>query len=232
MTSRTTVGVIECVPFGADMITCRFEKPHGFVFTPGQYFLLTLQTADGDQTKPFSLAAAPDDPYLEMTTRDSGSAFKSALRMLSPGDPVRVAGPAGTLVLPRPSGTVVFLIGGVGITPVRSMIRDAVHQGEELTGALIYGNRDESCIAYRRELDAVATDRFAVVHVLEHPSSGWTGETGFIDADLVRRHADARRVDHFVVTGPPPMVTAMERVLDGLDVEEGRRLIERFGAVD
>lgn len=230
MAVRARVQLRECERCVHDMVTCRFSRPEGFAFTPGQYLMLTLDTVEGPETKPFSLAQAPDDPFLEITTRDSGSTFKHALSALAPGDMVEIAGPAGRLSLPRGIEGVVFLVGGVGITPVRSMVRDSVHRGAPRSGALIFGNRDEDCIPYREEFDAAASDAFQVVHVLEHPRGDWTGERGYIDADLVRRHLEPGSADLFVTAGPPLMVAAMERVLDDLGIAEDRRLIEHFGS--
>jgi len=68
------------------------------------------------------------------------------------------------------------------------------------------------------------------VPVLEHPEQGWSGEQGFVTAPLVARHGDLTDGRPVYVSGPPPMVEAMQAVLDELGVEEQRRRIEWFGA--
>ncbi len=215
---------------GADVVMSRFEKPEGYTFTPGQYMLLTLQTAEGEQTKPFTHSQAPGDAYVELTTRLSGSAFKNALMALQAGDSVRIAGPAGRLALPPGTDTVAFLVGGVGITPVRSMLRDARQRQFFWKDAVVFfGNRDRTCMPFAEELAAMATHGVRVVDVLEHGNESWTGYTGFVTADIVRENVDAADGRVFCVSGPPVMVTAMEGVLDELGVSNERRLVERFG---
>ena len=79
---------------GADVITSRFSRPHGYAFAPGQWFTLALETAEGRQSRTFSHCSAPGDAYLELTTRLSGSAYKNALLALEPGTSAEIAGPA------------------------------------------------------------------------------------------------------------------------------------------
>jgi ferredoxin-NADP reductase len=231
MLDTYSVALLERQACGVDIQTLRFERPSGYVFRPGQWFTLSLDTAQGTQTKTFSHCTAPADPHIEMTTRMSDSAFKQALGALEQGATVRIAGPGGRLELPEDARRVAFLVGGVGITPVRSILRDAMHARREFADALLlYGNRDESCAPFLGEFEAMADIGVRVVVCYERPSVGWQGESGFITADTVRRHMDPTDGRLFVVTGPPPMVSAMESVLGNLAVPPGRWLVERFGA--
>jgi glycine betaine catabolism B len=211
-----------------DVLSVRFERPEDYRFAAGQYLALTIQTAEGSQTKPFSHSSAIGDPYLEITTRLSGSAFKNALSALQPGDRVRIAGPAGRLALPPGERRVAFLVGGVGITPVISMLR-SWEPAEAPDAVLFYGNREPDCIPFVHEIESLKGERFAVVHVVESFSGTWKGETGFITPDIVRRHIDPAERWFFIVAGPPVMVTAMEACLAALEVPGSRMLVERFG---
>jgi ferredoxin-NADP reductase len=222
------VRLIECELCGTDTLTCRFERPTGYGFLPGQYAVLTLETTEGAVGKPFSLAAAPGDPYLEVTTRLSGSAFKRELRKLEPGASVRVSAAAGRLVLPQEVARVTFLVGGVGITPARSVLRDAMQQSSGLSALLVYGSRDESCIVYREELEQMRPHGIRVAHVLEAPRDDWRGHRGFITADTIRSLTDPGDPELYVVAGPPAMVDAMDSCLDALGVPASRRMVERF----
>jgi ferredoxin-NADP reductase len=210
--------------------TFRFTRPDGYGFSPGQYLSLTLETRDGAQTKPFTHDEAPADPYLEITTRLTGSAFKDALEALEPGDVVGVSGPWGRMTLPTDVSKVAFLVGGVGVTPARSIIRDAVQRGTGLEVALFYGNQDQDGIPFGEEFDRYATehDEIKVVHVLAAPKPGWDGEVGFITAEVVRRHMGPLEGWHWVVTGPPAMIDAMKRVLADLRIPESHVSMESF----
>ena len=230
MSARYEVSFLERGGCGSDVAWFRFSKPVGYSFTPGQYMLLTLGTADGPQTKPFTHSQSPHDDYLELTTRLSGSAFKNALEALDPGDEVGIAGPAGRLALPPEIDVIAFLVGGVGVTPARSMLRDAWQSGFTWRDAVVfYGNRDPSCMPFAEEFEAMASSGLRLVNVVEHADETWTGYRGFVTADIVRENVELHDGRLFCVSGPPVMVTAMERVLDELGVEPERRLVERFG---
>ncbi|HEX9093199.1 MAG TPA: FAD-dependent oxidoreductase [Coriobacteriia bacterium] len=218
---------LECGP-GTGIF--RFDRPGEYTFQAGQFFTLSLETREGPQTKTFSHAEAPADPYIELATRLTGSAFKDALLALRPGDEVEVAGPGGRMTLPADVRKAAFLVGGVGITPARSIIRDAVQRASGLSVALFYGNQDQTCIPFGEELTGYASSHagIEVVDVLAAPNAGWSGETGFITAPLVRRHLDPLDGWHWFVCGPPAMVGAMERVVAELGLPSDSVSWERF----
>ena len=222
------VAVIEKKVRCPDVLSVRFERPEGYSFEPGQYLALTLQTHNGLQTKQFSHSSAIGDAYLEVTTRLSGSTFKYAMSALHPGDRVRIAGPAGRLTLPEGEHRVAFLVGGVGITPVISMLR-SWEPSAAPEAVLFYGNREPECIPFVHEIGALEGERLAVVHVVESAAGTWAGERGFITPEVVRRHLDPADGWFFIVAGPPVMVNAMEACLVALEVPPSRALIERFG---
>lgn len=226
--ARYEIAVADVEDRCPDVLSVRLERPEGYSFVAGQYLMLTLQTGAGTETKPFSHSSATSDPYLEVTTRLSGSSFKTALAALKTGDRVTVSGPAGRLALPEDEERVAFLAGGVGITPVISMLRSqsadrAVHE------VLFYGNREPSCIPFAEDIETLEREGLTVVHVVESADETWDGERGFITPEVVRRHLDPAEDWLFIVAGPPVMVAAMEDTLASLDVPVSRALIERFG---
>jgi len=220
--------LIDRAECGAEVVTLRFERPEGYDFVAGQYAQLQIQGPEGPISKPFTIAAAPGDDWLEFTTRLSPSIFKQTLARLEPADPAAVSLPAGRLVLPDSAKQLVFLVGGVGITPARSILRDAAQRSRDLEALVFYGNRDEGCIPYREELESWGTRGVRVIHVLEHVTHEWSGESGFITADVVRRNGMPEPGTTWIAAGPPVMVEAMERVLDELAIPAEERMIERF----
>jgi len=216
-----------CAPATATFL---FGKPAGYSFTPGQYFSLTIATREGEQTKHFSHCDSPGDPHIELTTRLTGSAFKDALLALRTGDEVRIAGPRGRLTLPEGVTRVGFLVGGVGITPARSIIRDAVDRGTGLDVLCFYGNLDQSCIPFKTEFDAFEQSHPGIrfVHVLQTPLPGWEGERGFISAEVVRRHCDPLDGRYWISAGPPAMAEAMKAVFGQLGVPAEDYAMELF----
>lgn len=207
-----------------------FARPDGYVFRAGQYFRLTVMTPDGEATHSFSHADAPHDDHMMILTRLTGSVFKNALLALEPGDEVKVSGPFGSLIVEPEMQAVSFLVGGVGVSPAHGILRDAADTGASTEFLVFNGNMDETCVPFRDEFDSLeaSSPRVRFVHVLEKPPADWTGERGFITADIVRRHCDPLDGRHWFVCGPPAMVDAMRKVTDELAIPEDRLHFELF----
>lgn len=213
-----------------------FEPPPGFRFQAGQFAEFTLihpprTDAKGD-TRAFSFASSPRDPQILIATRLSRSAFKENLRQAPPGTELEVLGPMGVLTLHHDASLpAVFLTGGIGITPVRSIVKHATE--EHLAHRLIvfYSNRTLASSAFLEDFTRWARENPNLVFVPtltdEHPAD-WPGEHGFIDADMIRRYVPDPRQAMYYIVGPPAMVEAMKKVVDGLGVAPQRVKTEDF----
>lgn len=231
MTRSFDTALINTELCGADVLIARFQRPEGYTYQAGQWGRFTLTTEIGEQTRTFTHSSAPEDGWIELATRLSDSAFKRALSEMRPGGPASLAGPGGRFVLPEGVERVAFLVGGVGITPARSILRHAVASGTRFDDAVVfYGNRDPSCVPYRSELEAMADLGVRVIDVFEHAPENSLAEQGFITAEIVRRQIGAVQPERVYVSGPPPMVEAMVLVLDEIGVAQERRMTESFGA--
>src|SRR3989449_5842480 len=148
--------VVSSRPLTPTTHAIQVEKPKAFTFGPTQFTFLQLQTAEGMDARPMSLATSPTRPHLEYAVRLSDSAYKRAFAALQPDDEVRVFGPIGDFVLheTRPA---VLLAGGIGITPFKGMAEYATDKALPIPIRLIYSNRIEDEIVYRRELEALET---------------------------------------------------------------------------
>ena len=123
-----------------------FEKPQGFEFRAGQSIDLTLlnpQETDAEgNVRAFSIASAPFDPDLMITTRMRDTAFKRVLKTMPLGTQVKIEGPGGSFTLHKNSAKpAVFLAGGIGITPFFSILRQAAHDRLPHQLFLFYSNR-------------------------------------------------------------------------------------------
>ena len=108
-------------------IAYRFEKPANWTVEAGQFIDMTLlnpsETDAEGNARTFSIASGPHEKDLMVTTRIRNTAFKRVLKTLPIGTTVRIDGPFGDLTLPHNTGrALVFLAGGIGITPFRSML--------------------------------------------------------------------------------------------------------------
>ncbi len=206
------------------------EKPKAFTFGPTQFTFLQLQTEEGMDARPMSLATSPTRPHLEYAVRLSDSPYKRAFAALRPDDEVRVFGAIGDFVLheTRPA---VLLAGGIGITPLKGMAEYAADKALPIPIRLVYSNRGEDEIVYRDELEALETQnaRFRVLHTLTRKTDGgWRGKTGRIDRDLLQEAARDLADPVYYVSGTPSMVVGTLQLLRGLGVPDDDLEVEAF----
>ncbi|MBI2579224.1 MAG: FAD-dependent oxidoreductase [Candidatus Aenigmarchaeota archaeon] len=222
--------VLESRKEAADTMAIKFEKPQ-IDYKPGQYMLYELPVQDPEgPTRSFSLASSPTESFLMLTTKLTGSVFKSKLAQMKKGDTINASGPSGRFVL-QDSPKHLFIAGGIGITPFRSMIKYAVDTELQEKITLLYSNKVPEEIAFFDELDKWQNqNRFLrVVHTITKPEESeeqWNGRVGRIDAALIKEHLDAETIVY--VCGPPGMVDAMVAVLKDIGVPEKRIKAERF----
>jgi ferredoxin-NADP reductase len=166
-----------------------------------------------DHSRPFSIASGPERPYLEFATRGSESAFKRAFFALAPGDPVRIIGPRGRFLLEEDVPGV-LVAGGIGITPLRSMLQHVADARLTTPLTLVYANHDPTEIAFRAEIDNLVDviPALRVLRTVSHAGPGWEGRVGRVDAPLLAEATTDRPGAIFYAAGPPAFV---ERVLAG-----------------
>jgi ferredoxin-NADP reductase len=207
-----------------------FTRPEGSTFVAGQTMAITLDTAAGRQVHTFSHCDAPADAESMLLTRLTGSPYKNALLALKPGDEVGMLGPMGRLTIGPEVRKAAFLVGGVGVSPARSILRDSVARDTGVEFIVFDGNLDETCVPFQDEFAGYERthQRIRFVQVLEKPGADWTGERGFIDAGVVNRHCDPLDDWHWYVVGPPAMVTVMEALLRELNVPAALATSENF----
>lgn len=201
-----------------------------WAFRPGQFVRVTLinppfQDEKGS-ARSLSIASSPQEPGLLVATRMTGSAFKRVLRELPLGAPVQVAGPFGAFVLDNESSApAVFLAGGIGITPFRAMIRDALDRGSSRAMTLFYANRTPEDAAFLDEFEAwkhqsAGFRLVAIMSQAEKSRRGWTGRTGLLDAALLRETlGDASRPAYYAA-GPPRFMAGVQAALTQAGVRQ------------
>lgn len=204
----------------------------GFRFRPGQFGWLTLWGSPFKITgHPFSFSssAQAEDGRVEMTIRKLGD-FTSAVPDVVAGQRVYLDGPYGAFTTGNPTDMHVLVAGGIGVTPMMSMIRTLADRGDRRPVILLYGSKDWESITFREELETLkARLDLEVVHVLQNPPPGWTGESGFLNAEIFRRHLPEPYADHeYFICGPNVMMDAIERALGDMHVPISKYHSERY----
>jgi ferredoxin-NADP reductase len=223
-------------PLAEGTLAFRFEKPAGFAFKAGQAVVLELldpPPEDGQKRRTFSLASAPFERMLTVATRMRGTAFKRALNALPVGSSVKLLGPLGQFSLTDAARPAVFIAGGIGITPFMSMLRQAANDSSPQRLLLLYSNRRPEDAAFIRELQGLERQNknfrlVATMTEMGNSAREWRGETGVINAGLIKRAVDGLLAPVYYVVGPPAMVAAMQETLRGMGVAEENIQTEEF----
>lgn len=207
----------------------------GLRFNAGQFVWLTIGPSPFSlQQHPFTIASSAEQSgRYELTIKELGDFTSTTLPSVPPGTQAYLEGPYGAFTLsPDASMGAVFVIGGIGITPVMSMLRTLKDRGDSRPLLLIYGNPSYEEIVFRDELEALESElNLEVVHVLENPPEEWDGETGRIDVPILRRHQlDVDEVE-YLVCGPEPMMDGVEQTLRRWGLPLRRVKSERFNIV-
>lgn len=220
---------------GATTLALRADGHCGRRFRPGQFAWLKLAHAPHALAEhPFSYsssAARPDRPAF--TIKAYGGFTRRIPQLLGPGTRVLLDGPHGSYRPRARAERFVLIAGGIGITPIISMLRTAADAGDRRPFVLLYGGRRWEEVTFREELERLGRRLdLEVVHVLTDPPEHWTGERGFIDGALLARRLprDMRGADVFVC-GPPPMLPAALAGLHRLGVAPEHVHAEQFVTV-
>lgn len=190
-----------------------FFKPVNPVhYTAGQFTELTLPHDNPDDRgikRWFTLSSSPTEELLSITTKHSepSSSFKETLFALDPGTEVNLADPMGDFVLPKDAGIpLVFVAGGIGITPFHSMLSWLADQGEQRDITFLYSVRNENEIIFQDTLKRA--NQHATIFVQE-PSAEWGGERGRVSAEKIVGLAKPSAKTLVYLSGPEPMTEAL-----------------------
>ncbi len=214
----------------------RLAKPDGFTFEAGQAISLELidppaDAAQGSRT--LSLVSAPFEQELVVATRMRDGAFKRALNALPEGASVKIDGPFGDLTLGDTGRPAVFIAGGIGITPFMSVLRQAAEDRSPQPLYLAYSNRRPEDAAFLDELQGLERQNrqfhlMATMTDMRKSARDWGGETGYVDADMLKRLVGDLAGSVFYVVGPPAMVEAMQWTLADAGVAADKVRTEAF----
>ena len=194
-------------------------------FKPGQFAFITIYSkAVSREEHPFTISASPTEDHLMFSIKSSGD-FTANIHALKEGDKVKVEGPYGVFSIGEHSGPFVFIAGGIGITPFRSMLRYMADQNIKMGGAaqditLIYANKTQEDIAFREEFAAIekSSKWLKIVHVIG----------GFVTGELILAKVPNIKESKFFVCGPPPMMAAVVGILHKIGVSPDQIYTEKF----
>jgi ferredoxin-NADP reductase len=214
-----------------DVRTIIFEKIP-LNFKAGQFVTMFLDVKDPKgNTRSFSIASSPTENFLMISTKLTGSVFKNKLNELKEGDEVKFIGPAGNFVFDEKAKNIILLSGGIGITPLRSMMKYATDNKLSVKITLLYSNKIPEDIPFKNDLENMKKQNtnLKIVHTITKPEESktkWLGRTGRIDEKMISEFVKKDSI--FYICGPPAMVDALVDILKKMNIAEERIRVEHF----
>ena len=232
----TNVKLIRKESIAESTMAFYFAKPAGFDFRAGQSVDYTLldppETDEEGDKRTFTLMHAPFEPELVAAMRMRDTAFKRTWKDLPIGTEIKLDGPYGDFTLHNTTSTpAVFIIGGIGVTPVRSMIAQATHDKTAHQITLLHVSRTPAELPLKADFERLAKDNpnFSYISVASDSApDDWPGERGRIDAEMVKKYVPDLNRPIYYLSGPAGMVKAMRQLLVDLQVNEDSIRTEEF----
>lgn len=209
-------------------------------YKAGQFAFFDIGGVHNDAKGPirhFTLASSPTEDFTLICTRIRDSPYKKRLASLDVGIKVKVRGPEGKFVLHEDyTKPAVFLSGGIGVTPFRSMIMYATDKQLPLRIVMFDSNRNEQNILFKTEFDECANrnKNLRIIYTITEEEQGvageWKGEKGKIDKAMLTRYMSTNELDNsvFYICGPPAMLKAMQNMLRDFQIPDERIKTEEF----
>jgi ferredoxin-NADP reductase len=239
---------------GTDMMSFKFsrsddQQANYLNYKAGQYAVLDLGTKEDPEgpVRSFTIASSPTEEFILISTRIRDTLFKRKLANLEIGSLVKFTAPLGKFVLPEDdnSKAVVFLSGGIGVTPFRSMVKYATDKQSPIKIMMFDSNRNkenilyktvfDECMSVNKNLEIVQTITGEGQEVSSSSSStvnyDWKRESGYINKVMLTKYMTIEELDNsiFYICGPPGMLKAMQKLLqEELEIPKERIKVEEF----
>lgn len=230
--ASAATAVLAVLDEAADIKTFRLARPDGFEFSPGQFLAVRVQIDGRPHVRCYSISSAPHTRgYLEISVRRQGLVSGTLHATVRAGSTLTINRPAGQFVYPQGDDRPLVLIaGGIGITPLLSMLRHAVAAAPARPITLLYSARGQLDVAFHSELRVLA-ERHPQVRVaitLTQATEPTRLRTGRLDAAMVRQFVSSPADSIFCLCGPGPMIADLRAALAGLGVPAGQVRYEQF----
>jgi ferredoxin-NADP reductase len=222
-----------------DTLRVEFKLNKAIEFEAGQYAFLELTDKEINEPRGnrhhFTIVNPPEvNDKVIFTTRLTGSKYKQALENLPIGDEAKIDTISGNFTLPELTDKkLVFIAGGIGITPFTSMIDHIKRKNLNYKITLLYSNHDQKSTAYFKLLKKWQDQMDNLKIILTMTSQkDWPGETRRIDQDFIKDHFDKPNQYQYLIAGPPTMAQAVEKEVKKAGVEKDNIKTENFSGYE
>lgn len=228
----------EKIKVGFNMVDFLFVPTQKIAFSPGQYMEWTLPHEKIDargNRRYFTIASSPTENELRLGVKfyPNGSSFKKNMLLLNENNPIVAGNPAGDFVLPKNTNQkLVFIAGGIGITPFRSMIKYLIDTKQPRPITLFYANKTVDEIVYSDIFNLAQREiGIKIVYTLTDQTkvpADWQGRVGRLDANMIAQIVPNFRQNLFYLSGPRAMVASYRQILRDMGVLEKKIKVDFF----
>lgn len=215
-----------------------FQSNEKLLFHAGQYLEWTLGHSKSDSRgvrRYFTIASAPTEDEIKLTIKamSNGSSFKKHLIDMEKGDHMYASCLGGEFILPQNMNEkLVFIAGGIGLTPFRSMIKYLLDKNQKVDIVFFYACSSPAEFVYQ-DLFAEAEKKlgikvFYVVTNVNNAPANWKGKTGYINDELIKSEVPDYAERMFYISGPDAMVQSYKKLLRVLKVKQWRIVTDYF----
>lgn len=205
-----------------------FEPLRPFPFIAGQFLEWSLPHKDADSRgtrRFFTIASSPTEKEILLTVKipEKPSSFKSALKDLPVGESLYATSLEGDFTEPKEKDkNYIFIAGGIGITPFRSIIKHLLDTNTQIPITLFYSAHSPEEFVFKDIFDKAEKEiGLKIVYALsQNPPQNWQGEIGHIDEAMIKRHVSNEKQARYYISGPQPMVLVMEKILGRMGIKK------------
>jgi ferredoxin-NADP reductase len=202
-------------------------------YQPGQFVMVGIYDQSGHVVakKPYSVCSTPTNKQTLQLSYKVQGVFTNQLAKLNESDRVAIAGPFGVFTLHSPlERDIVLLAGGIGLTPLLSMLRYAADTGITQNITLFYAVRTPEELAFKAELEDLAKQHpnIKCIFFAESAPEGWAGELGRITPEQLQKHAQPLVAKDYFICGPPIFIQVMTELLQNNGVPAQQVHSEKF----
>ncbi len=206
-----------------------FSKDKNFSFLPGQYFEWTLGGIGIPDMRGirrfFTISSAPTEENIKIGIKinENGSKFKKRLLNLEKGEKIFAGSLAGDFTLPaHKKEKYVFIAGGIGVTPFRSMIKNLIDKKEKADIILFYSSTFSQDFVYKEIFDSAKEIGVKAIYISTKPDKSWTGRTGRINKALISEEVSDYKDRIYYLSGPSSMVQSYKDLLGSLGIKRNK----------
>jgi len=208
-----------------NVISFKFKSKEPINWKPGQYLFYTLPNDNPDNrgvTRYFTISSAPFEKDIMITTRISipSSTFKKSLLDMKIGETIEASGPDGDFIIDDHKMNYIFIAGGIGITPFRSILLELNHENKPINVQLLYANRDQD-IVFKDELESLIekSKNFKINYFIS-PNRINKKILSTMNSELITHN--------FFVSGPQPFVESYSQILKNIGIKKERIKLDHF----